>query len=677
MSARSILPANTVLDGKYRIDFVLGTGGFGITYAAHDLGLNTTVAVKEYFPAQLASRDSSRMVRPSSHGQKELFEHLKASFVREAQTLIKFRHPSIARVLSVFEANGTAYMVMEFEQGQSLKAWLAELGRPPNQAELDGIVMPLLDALEIVHGANYLHRDIAPDNIIIRPDGSPVLLDFGSARQVTDNMTGIVKSGYSPQEQYAQMTNLQGPWTDIYALGATVYAALTGRAPEQAMGRAIEDTTVPLVEAGLDGYRPSFLAGVDAAMRLQPADRPQSIAQFRDMIHPGGVRDAQGAAQHSDAQARRAQLPGAVPLVGFGSGNGAGMAIAGTSAEPDTADDVALSRDTAALASAPAAAQGRVLIFAGVAGVVLLGGIYLLAQGGSRRDTVEPPRTTPAVTIDFSEVSQSPSRAYENGKRYLDGTGVAENYPKARQFFETAAARGHGPSMNMLGQIYRHGWGVAQSYVTARQWYERAIATGDKDGMSNLGLLFEEGHGVAKDLEQAREWYEKAAALGNEIAMQNLALLYRDGRGVTQDDVKALSWHEKSALAGNATSMNWIGRHFQEGWGAPVDLAASRNWFLKAAEAGSNEGMWNVAVLLDEAKGGPANPAQAARWLLDAAKAGHADARTHLVGDMSSWASSTRIEAKRELKRRRSFAGALTDAWTDEARKTIEDYLAE
>ena len=137
----------------------------------------------------------------------------------------------------MFEANSTAYMVMRFEQGQSFEAWLKGLGRPPTQEELDRIAAPLLDALEMMHAENFLHRDIAPDNIIVRADGTPVLLDFGAARRAVAEMsralTGIVKAGYSPQEQYASDSRLQGPWSDIYALGGTLYRAVTGGSPKK------------------------------------------------------------------------------------------------------------------------------------------------------------------------------------------------------------------------------------------------------------------------------------------------------------------------------------------------------------------------------------------------------------------------------------------------------------
>src|SRR5690349_8146492 len=159
-------------------------------------------------------------VRPKSDRHAKTFQWGRSSFLEEARTLARFEHPSIVRVTRVFEANSTAYMVMRFERGRSFEGWLQQLGRRPTQEELDRIVAPLLDALRIMHAANFLHRDIAPDNIVVRADGSPVLLDFGAARravaEVSRALTGIVKAGYSPLEQYSSDGRLQGPWTDFY-----------------------------------------------------------------------------------------------------------------------------------------------------------------------------------------------------------------------------------------------------------------------------------------------------------------------------------------------------------------------------------------------------------------------------------------------------------------------------
>ncbi|MEO8651235.1 MAG: protein kinase [Hyphomicrobiaceae bacterium] len=291
MDYRQVLQTGTVLDGKYRIERVIGSGGFGITYEAFDIGLAAPVAIKEYYPSQFGVRDATYSVRPRSERDREIFDRLLSSFLREARTLNQFEHPAIVRVLSVFEGYGTAYMVMKYETGPSLKAWLADLVRLPTQSELDRLVPPLLDSLEMMHNADFLHRDIAPDNIIVRSDGSPVLLDFGASRRVmgemTGTLTGVVKKGYSPQEQYATDSRSQGPWTDIYALGATLYRCISGETPHEATERMLDDHLLPAVEAGAGRYRHEFLAAIDAAIVLRPRERPASIAIWREMLYEG------------------------------------------------------------------------------------------------------------------------------------------------------------------------------------------------------------------------------------------------------------------------------------------------------------------------------------------------------------------------------------------------------
>jgi Protein kinase domain/PDZ domain len=288
LDGRVGLPANTILGESYRIVRQIGAGGFGITYAAEDINLGITVAIKEYYPEEFGDRNPNMSVRAKSERHKPTFEWGRSSFIQEARTLARFQHASVVRVSRVFEANSTAYMVMDFEQGQSFEAWLKGLGRLPTQEELDRIVGPLLDALETMHAENFLHRDIAPDNIIIRANGTPVLLDFGASRRAvaekSRTLTGIVKAGYSPQEQYASDSRLQGPWSDLYALGATLYRAVTGTPPEEATIRVADDRMVPAAGVTGGGYRPAFLAGIDACLEVRHTDRPQSVAQLRPIL---------------------------------------------------------------------------------------------------------------------------------------------------------------------------------------------------------------------------------------------------------------------------------------------------------------------------------------------------------------------------------------------------------
>jgi Protein kinase domain len=285
---RLSLRVNTVLDGSYRIVRVVGAGGFAITYEAEDIHLGTPVALKEYYPVDFGDRDSTMSVRPKSERHRSTFEWGRSNFLQEARTLARFEHPSIVRVTRVFETNATAYMVMRFEEGDSFEAWLRSLGRPPSQKELDCIIAPLLEALQMMHAKDFLHRDIAPDNILVRRNGSPVLLDFGAARravaEMSRSLTGIVKAGYSPHEQYSSDSRQQGPWSDIYALGATLYRAVAGLPPEEVTLRVDQDRMTPAAAAARSPYRPEFLAGIDACLKVRASERPQSVSQLRTLL---------------------------------------------------------------------------------------------------------------------------------------------------------------------------------------------------------------------------------------------------------------------------------------------------------------------------------------------------------------------------------------------------------
>jgi WD40 repeat protein/serine/threonine protein kinase len=291
------LPTGTTLAGDYRIERVLGAGGFGITYLAEEASLARLVTIKEYFPADYAARDGAIDASPRSQDCAGDYRWGLDRFLEEAQTLAKFDHPNIVRVYRYFRANKTGYMVLHFEEGQSFKSWLKSLGRAPRQYELDRIITPLLDALELIHNADFLHRDIAPDNIIIRKDGSPVLIDFGSARgeiaQHSMTISALVKPGYSPYEQYATTSRQQGPWSDIYSLGATLYQAVTGKRPPDAPSRMVADELIPARDAALSAYRPTFLAGIDKALALETTSRPKSVAVWRpDLIEAQAAANA-------------------------------------------------------------------------------------------------------------------------------------------------------------------------------------------------------------------------------------------------------------------------------------------------------------------------------------------------------------------------------------------------
>jgi len=281
----------------YRIERVLGQGAFGITYLAQDINLDRRVAIKEYLPGQFSSRNSDLTVRPTTNEMKGDFEWGLKRFISEARTLTKFEHHNLVRVFNVFEMNKTAYMVMNYEVGKSLQEILKSR-KTLSESDLIKILVPLMNGLELMHSKGFVHRDIKPGNIFIRGDGSPVLLDFGSARQTRKSperegdeepqtLTALVSPGFAPIEQYGSKSDRQGPWTDIYGLGATLYRAVTGLMPIAAADRGnaivhdMKDVYLPVSEAYQDRYTQKFLAAIDHAMAFRSQDRPQNIAEWR------------------------------------------------------------------------------------------------------------------------------------------------------------------------------------------------------------------------------------------------------------------------------------------------------------------------------------------------------------------------------------------------------------
>ncbi len=301
----------------YVLERVLGQGGFGITYLAHDSNLDRPVAIKEYLPTEIARRRADGSARPHTESHGERYAWGLERFLAEARTLARFDHPNIVRVLSVFEANNTAYMVMRFEEGEDLATLLDRRGTL-TERQLTDCLLPVLDGLEQVHATGFIHRDIKPENIYVRKDGSPVLLDFGSARQSfgsAKTMTILVAPGYAPLEQYYGDAATQGPWTDIYALGATCYRAIAGQAPLDAVARAkgvlgsAREMLPPAVVAGRGRYSERLLEAVDHALRLSEKDRPQDIAEWRREIVGPAAAAASATSATSAAAAPAPALP--------------------------------------------------------------------------------------------------------------------------------------------------------------------------------------------------------------------------------------------------------------------------------------------------------------------------------------------------------------------------------
>lgn len=295
---RDALPPGTRIQ-EFEFREVLGRGGFGITYLGWDSRLERVMAIKEYMPAGFAVRDSEWSVHPTTGEDRGTYEWGLDRFLEEARMLARFdRAPGVVDVKRIFEANRTAYTVMEYLEGGTLSAVLRP-GKPLSEDRLRAILSPLLEALDQVHAAGFIHRDIKPGNIMFRGDAIPVLIDFGAARAAiagrSQSITAIVSPPFSPIELYSASTeSRKGPWTDIYALGAVLYRGMTGVLPPEAPERFLEDRLVPSAEAAGPAYSETLTGAVDRALQMRIEDRPQSVRDWLEILDP-----AASATQHS------------------------------------------------------------------------------------------------------------------------------------------------------------------------------------------------------------------------------------------------------------------------------------------------------------------------------------------------------------------------------------------
>jgi len=299
------LPLGTRL-GDYRLDAIIGHGGFGITYRAFDTQLAKFVAIKEYFPVEFAVRRPDGEVGARGSRFTDDFVWGRERFLDEARALARFRHVHIVPVLRYFEANGTAYTVMEFEDGRSVAQLLSAPNRRLQPDEVRRLADGLLSGLRAVHAQGFLHRDIKPSNIIVRHDGVPILIDFGAARQAmggrTRTLTSILTPQYAPIEQYA-LDGKQGPWTDIYSAAAVLHHAVAGSPPPEAVSRVGVDPYRPLSVTQADRFDQTLLAAIDSGLAFAPEQRPQTVSDW-------SVQFGAALPQVDDAPTQR--LPGAI-----------------------------------------------------------------------------------------------------------------------------------------------------------------------------------------------------------------------------------------------------------------------------------------------------------------------------------------------------------------------------
>lgn len=532
---------NALKTGKklhwYEIRDILGQGGFGITYLAQDLNLGHEVAIKEYLPVDLAIRTKSGTVSPVSDEHHERYYWGLERFLEEARTLGQFKHPNIVQVRNVFEANNTAYMVMEYELGETFQDILNRR-KTVTEQDLKTIIFPIVDGMKVVHAAGFIHRDIKPANIFLRVDGDPVLLDFGSARtslgQGEQSLTSIFSRGYAPIEQYNTSEEAQGAWTDIYSMGATMYRAISGIAPTDAVDRSAaiaqinSDTYVSITEIAGEGYSEDFLKGIDYALQFRQQDRPQTMSEWTATF------------DRRDNSSRN----------NFNN------------------DNSLIEEYIAAAKSGDIVAKSKLA--------------FMYAKGiHTQKDEITAIKW-------FREAAESNhiNSQYNLALMYAKGRGVKQNYHQALKWYQLAAEEGDESSQCALGMMYSKGVGTDKDNELAYIWFLKAAKQGNTNAQYKVAEMLNKGIGVEKDLGAAHEWYEQASTNGHTLAQMKLAYMYGKGHGVKRDDTEAFHWFRKAAEQGHPKAQYNLGVIYAKGRGITKNLEEAKKWYSRAADQG-------------------------------------------------------------------------------------------
>ena len=520
------LRIGTILRGQYQIGRVLGQGGFGITYLGWDMYLNMPVAVKEYFPNGCVTRDSSvsSAVTSFSEFDPAIYAKNKERFMNEGRALARFsKLQNIVRIYSFFPENNTVYLVMEYAQGMTLKDKLHRQGLM-RMDQLLPILGPIMEDLEQVHRAGTIHRDISPDNIMLMDNGNVKLLDFGAVRdvenpdqeaQLSKSTEAILKQGFAPLEQYNARGSL-GPWTDVYALCATICYCLNGRVPPYAPDRAMSDRPDAFIDAL--PLQPPLKEVLRRGMALRPKDRTASVGELLRQLHDPMSLPRSGAP---------VRKPEPVP------------------------------------APQPRKSH-RGLIAGSLAALFLVGGLLvgtvLKSVRKPQAPALEEVHISQALPPEYPRLDQVLEQAhggdtdarFELGRRFEQGIGVPSDQAEALQWYQQAADQGDLMAINNLGRMYLLGQGTEPDPEKAIALFRQAAEGLDPMAMVNLGICCEYGLGLEADPAEAARWYQKAADQGDANGQYSLGICYLEGTGVNADREEAERLLNLAAQAGHS-----------------------------------------------------------------------------------------------------------------------------
>ncbi len=571
-------PANALSQGytikNYKIIDILGVGGFGITYLAKDIQLKTKVAIKEYLPSNLAVRGNTLQnsnesnhseLQPKSQADKETYLWGLERFLNEARAVASLKHPNIVQIKHFFEANNTAYFVMDYEEGEALNKLLKK-GERVEEDEIYKLTLPLLDGLKKVHSKHYLHRDISPSNIYIQNEGdNPILIDFGAARQSlvgkSHSMSSIIKVGYAPYEQYQTRGN-QGPWSDIYAFGAVLYQLITGSVPIEsterinAMVNNLPDPLTPAIEAGKGKYSKKLLRAIDWALNVREKDRPQSVDQWVEALQGASIKTMTAEAapvktQFPVKQSKKglyifsALAISCLIIIGiwlyYG---GESNATTSMSKEPIVTTPNKTEKDKKlTLETKPEEIKSKQ-----VTPNQTNDNSFSIMD---KLEEIEEPTTLEEPKIVERCEYESAKKCYDLGFSYSTGNGVKINEGKAFAYYAKACAGDVSKACLFAGSMYADGIGTKKNLKIASRYFLKGCRLGDSGACYVLGTNYDQGIGVKKNLNLATKYYSKGCKLNEATSCYMIGMsFYRGIGGVQMDKEKGKKYLNKACDLG-------------------------------------------------------------------------------------------------------------------------------
>ncbi len=566
---------STLQGDKYRIEKVLGQGGFGITYLAYQELLDRRVCIKEFFFKEYCERDeATSQVSLGTTANKEMVERFMAKFVKEARTISQMEHPNIIRIFDVFKENNTAYYVMEYIEGESLADMVNRRGSIPEEEALC-YIRCVADALDYVHQKHINHLDVKPGNILVRNSDKRVLLiDFGLSKQydASGNQTSTtpvgISHGYAPIEQYKQNGVQEfSPQTDIYALGATLYKLLSGNTPPQPSD-ILNDGLPELSNTISENVR----SLIKQAMQLRKVDRPKDIQAFFAIL---------AVEKENVAEEPMKSLEDVL--------------------KKEDCEDTKVFVDTPTI---------NVRNFENEALLYYKNGNYDVAfsllEKAAKGDNVD-------VWVCLADC-------------YYNGYGTDVDFVKAVEWYQKAANKDDAKAQKCLGVCYYHGQGIRKNISEAVNLFYKSAEQGNAYGQYNLGVCYYTGQGVIWNLFLAEMWVRKSAEQGHAGAQYLLAYMLYFGIGIEMDVEEAFIWFLKSADQGNANSQFCIGVYYESCNSVNRDLKKAFEWYQKSAKQGYVHAQFNLARCYCYGLGVDKDLQKAKEWMEKAACQGDNDA---------------------------------------------------